>query len=202
MYFDIKKELKLKKIHYSVLQKNSYKGQANITLGVLLRRIVVSNLITGHTYKLKQNNIFYKLLYICVGCWLPIDLFPEYRLYSNNKYIGKTKVSFCTPKRILRIGNDIYELCIHSNNYISIMKNNIQIALVQREKSIHMEQSKYHVVYDEKLENNMELLFLLIIFIDIIYFPQGNKINYFKYETTAGNDKYFSRTSWTPFEKY
>lgn len=200
MFLKIKRKISDGKFCYTIDDDNVYYGESNFTFGVLLRKLSITNTEKNYTYKLIQDSIFQQIIYLC-GLWmLPIDLFPKYKVFLNNKCIGATKVSFFTPLRKVYINENEYELCIHSNNYISIMKNNIQIALIKKDSFTEMEQHRYDVIYDNKNESDVGILFLLIDFIDIIYFPSKNRISYYKYETTIGKDKYYLRTLWTAEE--
>lgn len=132
---------------------------------------------------------------------LPIGLFPQYKFYHREICIGKTKISFFSPRRIIIINNICYELYLHNNNYISILKNNVQIALIKKSEMTMAEENKYIISFDENLEKDVGLLTIFVAFIDVIFYPNRYKLNYVKYEKTIGIDKLYNRTLWKPDDK-
>lgn len=183
---------------YKIIGNDNFYGKCNFTYNILLRKIYINDYNRTTVYNFMQTNILQKIIYIITFMWLlPIDLFPKYKIYKNGKNIGYSKYSFSSPKKILLIKNDKYELYLHSNNYISVMKNDTQIALIKKTLLTELEKNVYEIHYDEQAENDIALLLAFIVFSDIVYFPNKLKMSYYKYEKTIGKDKYNYRTLWT-----
>ena len=86
------------------------------------------------------------------------------------------------------INNVRYEISKHKNHLSSIMKDNTQFALVTAQKNI------YTVDHDEKIENDLPLILLLIMYVDYSYRITRR--------TKVGKGLWFDykedRTKWTP----
>ncbi|WP_312093536.1 hypothetical protein [Aminipila sp.] len=191
------RHLKLKKYTY---ESGIYHAESKYPLGFGFGKLTAFNQENEIEYELKQENWWQQIL-ICIPFWgffLGIDMFPPYEFYHRGVHCGKTRVSFWTPRRIIEMDNGVYELYTHSNNYISILKNDIQIALVQKEEVTIEERNTYHLNVDESLVNDMNLMALFIAFIDIVFFPNGPEFWLERSERTIGPDKLYYRTYWKP----
>lgn len=198
MYFDVSRTLELRKFVYKMSTKNFY-AYSNYTFGIFLREIAAFDSKTETLYQMKQENWLFKILtWIPVFWILPISMFPCFSIYKNKEKIGKTNLAFATPLRRVDVENDTYEFCIHSNNYVSILKNDIQTALIKKEPQTYCGQSKYGVLCSDMIDSDVLLLFMFVAFIDVHFFKNRNRIDYLKYEKTAGYDGFNERTVWRP----
>lgn len=197
MTVTITRKLNRNKYIYNIIGNIDCCLYSNFTFGLLLRKIYLEDKSNGMKYILKQTNYLLKTITWIPIFWLfPIGLFPRFLLFENDNCIGNTKVSFFTAKRTIVIQNHLYELYLHSNNYVSIMKDDRQIALIKKRNIVCMEENHYTVDIDKGLENNIYLMLLLIAFVDIIYFRNRYRWDFFKYEKTVGLDKMQKRTLW------
>ena len=194
MVFDVKRTLELNKFVYKMSTQSCY-AQSNYTFGLLLRKIAAFDPKTETVYQMKQENWLLKILTFWV---LPLAMFPSFHIYKNGKKIGKTHAVFATPLRKMNIGNDAYELCIHSNNYVSVLKSNVQIALIKKESLTYCEQNTYEVFCSDEIDGDVLLLLMFVACIDVHFFKNGNRIDYLKCEKTIGVDKFKERTTWRP----
>jgi hypothetical protein len=196
MDFIVQRKMTANKYIYEVLGDNTYCGESNYTFNIGLRNITIFS--NGEpVYVLKQTNWWIKMITYFPLFWLaPIGQFPKYKFFDKGAFKGETKCSFFTPKRIIVVENRNYEIYLHSNNYISILKNDVQIALIKKSDWTKGEQNRYAITFDEHLESDMALLFLFTIFVDNIFYPNRFRVNYVKYEKTIGHDKLYHRTTW------
>ena len=194
MFINVIRKIHLNKYTYSIEQDNSVSAEVSFDYGVLSR--CITSMGKNIKYTMKQNNWLLKILMVIPKIFIPIDLFPKYNIFLDEKIIGKTRVAFCTPKRKIVIDNSIYEIYLHSNNYISIMKENIQIALVKKSVLNINEQNRYDVDFDYISEKDKVFILLMIAFIDVVFFPNRLRFDAVKYEKTIGKDKMEYRTLW------
>lgn len=191
------RHLKLKKFTY---ESGLYNAESNYTFGFGLRKLVAFNQENEIEYELNQENWLLKIL-TYIPFWeliLGIDIFPPYKFYHRGICCGKTRVAFWKSYCIIAVENEVYELYLHSNNFISILKNDIQIALVQKEEVTIEERNTYHLNVDDSLVDDMNLMALFIAFIDIVFFPNRMEFWLERSEKTIGPDKLYYRTYWKP----
>ena len=163
--------------------------------GILPKKITATDKNTMYT--ISQTNWALKLLTLIPLFWiLPIDCFPKYKVFKNGILLGKSSVAFFTPRRKLVIQNHKYEFYLHNDNYVSIMKDDIQIALVKKSILSLAEENNYVIDFENAVECDYTLIILFVAFIDIIFFPNHFRIDAIKYEKTIGIDKYKHRTLW------
>ena len=101
MFINIIRKMGLNKYEYSIEQDDSVSAEISFDYGVLPR--CISSKGDNIQYAMKQNNWLIKILMVIPKIFIPIDLFPEYNVFFNEKIIGKTKVTFLTPKRAIMI---------------------------------------------------------------------------------------------------
>ena len=180
-------------ITYFIKNYNVY-CTANITLGIM--PVKIKMLSNGCSIIIKQYPFLLKLINS-----LPIlncENFTPFKIYKDNVKCGKGKHILFKPLYIFTINNDIYEIRHHSNNYISLMRNNVQIALYYKNITSVAEHNIYNVkcVYDTEMLN---IILLFCAFIDVIFYPNNGNFSYIKKEKTfVFNDKYEERINWKP----
>lgn len=194
MFINIIRKMHLNKYKYSIEQDDSVSAGVSFDYGILSRNITSKG--NNIKYTMKQGNWLLKILLLIPKLFIPIDLFPKYKIFFNEEIIGKTKVAFCTPKRQLIINNSLYEKYLHSNNYLSIMKDDVQIALVKKSVLTFCEQNRYDVDFDCVTEKDIVFILLMVAFADVVFFPNRLRIDAVKYEKTIGKDKMSQRTLW------
>ena len=194
MFINIIRKMHLNKYEYSIEQDDSVLAEASLDYGILSRCITSEG--CNIKYTMKQNNWLLKILMVIPKIFIPIDLFPKYNIFLDEEIIGKTKAAFCTPKREIIIDNSLYEIYLHSNNYISVMKDDVQIALIKKSVLTIGEQNRYDVDFDYATEKDKVFVLLMVAFADIVFFPNRLRFDADKYEKTIGKDKMAHRTLW------
>lgn len=172
---------KLKFGEYSyTFSGGDYSGRVNHTLNIPPRKMQLFK--DGEEFYLfRQKNVFYNVIML-LPRFLGFDMVPPYYLFHGGKTVGKSKVSFCSPKRRVAVGDDIYKIDLHSNNFISVTKNEQEIAMIEKEKISIAEIHVYHI--DIKDEKEAEMIFLLAMVADCRFYPQRGRWSYWKYERT------------------
>ena len=191
----VERNLKFPQYVYAIKQEPTCFGKVNYTYGIKLRKMFVYD--KKENLCLKQENCFLKIINI-----LPFFMFynfPAFIYYKNDIKSGKTYVNPYSRRKLLTLEHNTYEVYLHNNNYISIMKNDVQIAIVKKHEWTDVERHKYDVNYDEKRIHDMKIILLLIMYVDIIFFSNHFTWSYKKYEKTIGlKEKYPERISWMP----
>ena len=149
-------------------------------------------------FQLQQENWYVRFLMFFLP-FVPYHM-PQYIMYAGNmQKVGYTKNTWNPARKMLIYNMDEYELLLHGNNYISILKNNTQCALIQKKYFASMEENTYDVQYNSEL--SPELVVLLTAWIDVVYFHiTSNRYEMIKWEKTIkiGKDKYSERLQWKP----
>lgn len=193
MEFKIERSLDIKNFHYAI-GNGKFKGISNFTYGILPAKIRVfySNTI----WELRQTSYVLKLINK-----LPIlnseDITP-FRMYVNNVCIGKSKKLIFKPVFFFNTEQSIFELRQHNHNYISLMKDEFQVALFKKEDVSTAEKNRYTVkcIEDEQI---LPLVILFCLFTDVVFYPNEGRIDYLKYEKSyVFNDLYSNRILWEP----
>lgn len=188
----ITREMKKKHYSFSINTTKNISGKANYTFGLLLQKITIVS--SKSVLQLKQTNWILKLLNA-----FPIlnsEVLAPYKFYVNGRYCGKSKNVFLEPCFFFDIENKRYEVRLHNNNIISLMMNNTQIALFEKETSSRRERNIYKIRHStEHIEKEMLLLFCA--FADLVFYENESFVSYYKIEKNyVLNDKYAERTKW------
>ena len=190
----VTRKMELGKFVFRIENLTSVYGEASYTAGFIPRKIKVSG-ENGNTLKLIQTNWVLRILNS-----LPvfnIFRFVPYRYYIDDIYMGRFKITPFKRGSYFIFGDDIFELQGHSKNYISLMKNNSQVALYKKDIATFMEENRYTIKYDDRI--SIQLLLLFCIFIDVESYPNHLRISASKYEVDfAIKDPYKERTHWEP----
>lgn len=143
-------------------------GHMNISLRIMRRQLTVRDVDSKTTYELKQQSRLQKLL----SC-LPLgNLYPRphYDFYKNGYHRGHTKSTRFLSQSLLFDFADTYEMFRHGENYISILRNGEQVALLQRDPHMYNECAKYTGHFHAKMIDPA-ILMLCIEYMDVTCFP-------------------------------
>lgn len=135
-------------------------------------------------YTLKQKNVFQKIIALLLFPLISQRTWPVYQCYENGENIGHTIPHSYSPREELLLRESHYELYLHSNNYISIFKEGVQVALAQRDSKLYCEQTKIFITIDETLEADLCRVLLIVAYADEVYFPQRLRWDYCRFEKT------------------
>lgn len=194
----VERNLKLSKYKYYIKSSKKYYAESNHTFGLLPRKIRVFDEKRQIIYYIKQKNFLLSILLSVITMFLPFIVYKVFEFYNKDVYKGKTYPYMFNHTKIINFDDCKYELYVHSNNYISIMKNGIQIGLIKKQNITIEEKNTYIVLYDETMESDMAFIFSLTVFVDVCYFKNRLRIDYYRYEKTVGKDKLYERTLWRP----
>lgn len=153
---------------FEIAEEARYIGKANFTAGILLRKLEVRDKIKEIKYVLQQENIPQRVL----GCLPFMNYYPRphYEAYINGEHCGRTRSTRKFTQTICTIASDTYELVMHGNNYLSVLKNDVQIALIHRNPEVLNEVGRYTVDYDPD-GASLPILLLFIAYCDVVWFP-------------------------------
>ena len=186
---------------YTIDCDSAVTGKTNYTLGFLLPIWITVSDSQGNIYKLREANWLLKLLdWLFPIPFIFISTAPlrPLRYYCNGERAGKARPFFRKAGSFFFIDKDAYEIQDHSYNYTSIMKNDVQIALIQKEQWNQNKRTIYHISYKKDACINA-MLMLLCIFIDTKGFPNRMTMGSDRYERAhVIGDKCKERTNWRP----
>ena len=191
MNLKIIRELKLKKYVYQLSTTELIIGTANYTFGFIPR------IYNNDLFELKQTSWLLKL--INSFPILNLETFTPFKYYVNGNYSGRSKKVPFKPVFHFTINEDKYELCQHNKNYVSLMRNDIQVALYRKEDETVLEMNTYNIKYDENSNMEHSLLLIFCIFIDVTFYANSMNIAYLKYDKNyVIKNEYDERTLWDP----
>jgi len=180
---------------YTISCDPTLEGTTNFTLSLLPIHITVVECDTN-IYQMKEANWLLKLI-----SWIPIPIWNRlmpFKYYLNGSLLGKSKTTLFRPAFFFPIGADVYEIRGHSKNYYSMMKNDVQVALIQRETYVYHERNTYQIKFKEDCCPK-PILLLLCIFIDTKFYPNQGSIFTNRWDTDyVINDLYEDRVLWKP----
>lgn len=193
MRLHICRNLKQNNYMYTIREINDIACYRKLTWGCLLEKIYV----TDCELQLRQVSYILKLLTLLPVFWLfQIVPFPPLIFFDRGVAKGKTYLSFFSPRRKIKINGDLFELYLHGDNYISVMKNESQVALIKRDNFTVAEETEYVIDLAPKTADNIKLILLLIAFADSTYFKSGLKWSFIKYDKYVGKSKHDERIAW------
>lgn len=193
MEFYIYRNMNAKKINYYI-NNHSVEGSANITLGIIPIKITVKN--GNKCIVLKQAPLILKLINA-----LPLlnyETFTPFKIYKDNLFCGRGAHILFRPIFKFKIEGNKYELRHHSDNYISLLRENKQIALFQK-KSLSIRENRSYFIKCVNEAGILDIIMLFCAFSDVIFYPNNKSVGYLKWDKTyVFNDKYANRTHWNP----
>ena len=190
----IYRRFKWKCFEFSCPQFTRVHGKANFTLGIGLRRLTTCD--EKDFWELKQEGVAQKIL-----SWFPLmDDYPRpcYQVYLNNLKVGKSKSTHNSTQTLFTVNNDTFELFLHGDNYISVLKNDIQVALLRRDEKIIQETAIYSGHFSIK-HISLSFLLLLVEYVDVTWFPMNGYASAKVSRTDISEDEPFKeRVNWVP----
>lgn len=185
-----------RKYTYSFLDKSSVHAEVDITLWRIPPAITVI-----HSLKRKELQLVQRSKILGVLNSLPVintkTLVPFFVLCDEHR-IGRVYTSIFSPLFFFEMGDERYEIRLHSHNYCSVMKNSVQVALFQKYTTTISGQRKYDLYFSDSI--SLELLLLFCAFCDVTFFRNRNSVYFARRETAVSlfPDKYISRAEWRP----
>lgn len=191
----IERRLSIHKYDYKIINQDRVGGEANHTYYFLPRRIRV----TDSDRVLELNQTSYMLKFINSLPILSLETFTPFKLFVNGIYAGKTKKRLFKPIFDISVNKETYCLSLHSNNFISLMKNGVQVALYRKETRTNVERNVYFAKFNLKGEIDEALILLFCVLIDVVFYRNNSRISALKYEKTiVFDDLNNDRVNWIP----
>lgn len=183
---------------YSMQEDSSIRITANYTFGMGLKNVQLykdDKLI----YSLRQTNPGLNMLH-CIPI-LRAVIYAPFKFFVNGQLDGYTEKIIFQAARKIHIATDTYEIRLHNDNKLSIVKNDTQIALIQKATHTTMERNSYTIYFNTCETDNQQLLALFCGFIDVEFFPNHWRVSVDKHEKEfVFSDKWCERASWRPKE--
>ena len=192
MKTNIKREMKLGKFQYKMTGMPSVSGSANYTLGIALIKVSAET-TDGRLLELRQTNWLLKAINVLPI--LNICDFTPFEFYKDKKLCGRAMRKGLRATFAINTNEGNYEIRQHNDNFISLMRNEKQIALYKRDFWVYAEGTNYSVDYDETQDVNM--IFFMCIFADAMFGMTHGRVSLAKYEKHyVLADKWSERTKW------
>lgn len=126
-----------------------------------------------------------------------LSLFDISKIYRKNNVVGSIKHTMFSNTIRINLSNEKYEIYSHGGNYFSVMKDNIQIALINTNGKIIMNELYFMA---DCLSDYYDILTLFIILIDSIFYNHkiGERKNLIHSSSITYNiyDKHKERIVW------
>lgn len=168
-------------------------SHAGYTYGVTLRSVRVK--IDDTQYSMKESSRLIKMM-----AWLPvISWYNPYTVYKDGTMIGEIEKQVFKPIFHLETGDGTYEFSMHSGSVTSVMKNNVQIAVIKKNPTTVMEKTEYCIFHSPCEVSDSAYLHLFCILIDLTYYRIRGKVDGYKTEKEyVLNDPHKERARWLP----
>lgn len=131
------------------------------------------------------------LRYIC-------SFFDKPKIKKRNKIVGEVKHIIFTNKIKISLNNELYEIYSHGGNYFSVMKGDDQIALINTNGKVIMNELCFMA---DCVSDCNEIVTLFIFFIDTMFYGYkiGRRSNRIFSQTTTLNfsNKHKERLYWS-----
>lgn len=200
--YDYYEKLKLigsiyNKILFKRIISDCYKTNAPSFLKYLFIIVVI---IFGRFTTNFNDFILMLILSTSILCFL--SHFITYNIYDlNNKPLGKIKSTIFSNIVNIYLVNDKYEIYSHGGNYFSVMKNDVQIALINSTGKVIVNELHFNIECKKEYTN---IIILIVMIIDYKYygFKLGKKVNllYSWTNTFNFNDRHRERLFWKNIE--
>lgn len=147
-----------------------------------------------------MDNLKQIVFYFCILLFLKYicSVFIKLKIKFNNSTVGSIKHLFLSNTINILLNENKYEIYSHGGNYFSIMKNNIQIALINTDGKIVMNELCFACKYSNEDIKNIAL-FTMIIDTYFYKYKIGNKKNMIISKEFTYNffDRHRERLFWT-----
>lgn len=159
---------------------------ANYTLGLLLRKVFITDCSGNYIYVFKQENFFQKAMLNLVRFVYRPTTIPVYILYNNNnKLIGYTEKWKENGLFINLYGSRmkvIKENLELKDYYILKIFCNDEIIVKITKKKVRYGKKNLYNVYCESWKYDKNLLALVVALCDVIFFPEWFRWSAIEYD--------------------
>lgn len=170
MNYIVERNTKISKYEYRLNGENVW-AKTSHTLGILFRKFYIY--FSNEEYVLKETNVLLKLLN-----YLPLFRYLKYDLIKNDGKIGhiKRKAIILASEYELYMYDEKYVFYLGKNNRIIVINNDREIAYICKRYISYNEKNTYDIEIISEDKGIINVVFIITIFSDIIFFP-----NYFQY---------------------
>lgn len=111
-----------------------------------------------------MDNLKQIVFYFCILLFLKYiwSVFIKLKIKFNNSTVGSIKHLFLSNTINILLNENKYEIYSHGGNYFSIMKNDIQIALINTDGKIVMNELCFACKYSNEDMKNIALFMMII----------------------------------------
>ena len=151
-------------------------------------------------YEMRQESIIKKVFIRIFYLLTRTQVFPEFIIYKNGRIVGETKPDLLKGGiEKLYLDDSYYVLRFHTKNYISIFKNDSQIALLKKRDITYANQNEYTVSCERELYEDKAWLIMLVMFADTAFWSNNRMMwDAVRWEVTIGKDQFPEYLEWKP----
>ncbi len=124
--------------------------------------------------------------------------FPEFIIYRKGLIAGKTKPDLLKSGERLYLDETCYTIRLHSKNYMSVFKEDSQIALIEKSDITYANQNEYKVSCERELYEDRAWLMILVMFADTVFWDSRMQWNAVRWERTLGKERFPECLEWKP----
>lgn len=195
-------QLTMREIEYKTNEGTTLKGLYTRPFFFQPNRFVVSSPETGKTYRLQSTNGLRSALFglswlIAVIAFVVLEnplvlllvvlimaaqfIYREHFNYFTDENPGERATRFDSLFRrrpLLTLDNDVYEVCPHSNNSYSVMKNGEQVAMISDNNLgafVSSAKGNFEILHAKQMEGKEHILLLLFMFADARWRSRRNR---------------------------
>ncbi len=165
---------------------------------VLLKRLTAekNNVVIC---EMRQESVIKKLFVRMFYLLTRTQVFPEFMIYRNGRIAGETKPDLLKGGiEKLCLDDFCYVLRFHSNNYISVFKDDSQIALIKKNDITYANQNEYTVSCEMELYKDKAWLMMLVMFADTAFWSKRMMWDAVRWEVTIGKEQFPEYLEWKP----
>lgn len=180
------------KIFINIIKFSNYKILFKTYVNIIFYLSIFITIIYSNNIKLTL--LLFIIIFLFRYIW---SLYDISKIYIQNNVVGSVKHTIFSNTIKINLNSDKYEIYSHGGNYFSVMKDNFQIALINTDGKIIMNELYFVADY---LSDYYDILILFIILIDSVFYKPkiGKRTNliYFSNTTYNFHDKHKERTIW------
>ncbi len=148
--------------------------------------------------EMRQESVIKKLFARLFYLLTRTQSFPEFIIYRKGLAAGKTKPDLLKSGEGLYLDETYYTIRLHSKNYMSVFKEDSQIALIKKSDVTYANQNEYKVLCERELYEDRAWLMILVMFADTVFWNQRMRWDAVRWERTLGKERFPECLKWKP----
>ncbi len=178
MNYVIERIMKFNRYEYFLKNSENVHAKTMHPLGIFLRKFMIH--CYENKYVLKETNLILKW----INC-LPFIKCSKYYLMCNNEMIGAiVPRGIIAPGYELYVHNQKYTFILGKKNRIIVHSNNEEVAYICKRTITYNERNTYDIEIFNDHNSIINIIFIITIFSDIVFFPNRFHCSAIKYEST------------------